>query len=738
MPSSEKTTSVHKSTNHPPGSPAAECLQQAKLSPNPVTLEDEWVKVSFDRVTGALIELVNKTTGWSVIGRPEMGQSFRAFLSQPDSLYNVALGNQSRLTRLEVLNEGRVAEFAWTEMNTGSHQLAIEFRGIVELIAGRLEFKGEIRNRSDYRLNTISWPFLGHLTLPGGATALVRENLDYGTLRQTPLFPRMKNEKGYFGTNFPVQLEGKGSQAGAGTSGIHLLQRFVLINAGKQGLYLGVHEDQVEEMVCFINELRPGWLESVFGTVAATSSVEGFPVGLTLEAMHYPFVNPQETRTLAGIVMSPYQGDWTEGVTALKRWREQVFQPVRNPGWLGEVHAWQQLQIGSSEDDLRTRFVDLPARVASLPENQVSALQLVGWNDGGQDRGNPSHDPDPRLGSWEEFREAIAEIEASGVRVILFNKFVWADATRSDFPEMVSSMAKDPNGLTYFHPGWEYQTPVQLMSINTRRLAIACLHDPVWVDRCFREFRKSIELGASGILYDEAFHHWSATHCFGSNHGHRVPATLWSADYDFGLKLRQTVENEIGSDNFLLAAEAPYDLQQQHYGLSYFRIGPDHIPVERYLDPYYPIMIAVTGFDDREMLNRALLFRYIISYEPFNFKGDLTDYPTTLEYGRKIDELRRRYSDYLWHAAYQYHRGAQVGSAGGTDVIFGVFRNEKTDKRAVVLLNDDADAELEVEVTLDPPAESLQFVSPESQAPTSVDGKDLRVAPRSALVVLER
>src|SRR5262249_1028776 len=154
-----------------------------------------------------------------------------------------------------------------------------------------------------------------------------------------------------------------------------------------------------------------------------------------------PFVNPQETRTLARIVMSPYQGDWAEGVAALKRWREEVFHPVRNPGWLGEVHAWQQLQIGGSEDDLRTKFVDLPARVASLAENQVSALQLVGWNDGGQDRGNPSHDPDPRLGSWEELREAIAEIEASGVRVILFNKFVWADATRPDFPEMASSMA---------------------------------------------------------------------------------------------------------------------------------------------------------------------------------------------------------------------------------------------------------------------------------------------------------
>ena len=143
----------------------------------------------------------------------------------------------------------------------------------------------------------------------------------------------------------------------------------------------------------------------------------------------------------------------------------------------------------------------------------------------------------------------------SGVRVILVNKNVWADATRSDYLEMAPSMAQDPNGLTYFHPGWEYQTPVQLMSINTRRLAIACLHDPKWVDRCVREFQKSVDLGASGIWYDEAFHHWSATHCFASSHGHRMPATLWSADYEFGLRLRQLVERQLGADKFLLAAE---------------------------------------------------------------------------------------------------------------------------------------------------------------------------------------
>jgi hypothetical protein len=160
--------------------------------------------------------------------------------------------------------------------------------------------------------------------------------------------------------------------------------------------------------------------------------------------------------------------------------------------------------------------------------------------------------------------------------------------------------------MPYYHPGYEYQTPVQWMSINNRRFMVACLHEPAWNDLCEREFEKSLSLGASGILYDEAFHHYAATHCFSANHGHRIPATMASGDLVLGQTLQELLRQRHRS-NFLLAAEAPFDLQHQHYALSYFRIFDGHIPAERYADPFYPIMIAVTGFDDREMINRALL-----------------------------------------------------------------------------------------------------------------------------------
>ena len=62
------------------------------------------------------------------------------------------------------------------------------------------------------------------------------------------------------------------------------------------------------------------------------------------------------------------------------------------------------------------------------------------------------------------------------------------------------------------------------------------------------------------------------------------------------------------------------------------------------------MMNWVCGYDDRENVNVCLLYRCIISYEPHNFSGHLEEFPLTLEYGKKVDALRKRYQAFLWDA----------------------------------------------------------------------------------------
>ncbi len=722
-----------------PGSPARDTHRHPPTG-EPLRLEDEAVEVGFDPVLGTLVLLRNRATGWSVQRRPELGQAFRAYVGRADQLYGPVDGARQKPTRIERGGDGRSLHFrweGWTDALGRTHDVRLETS--VELRAGELTFRGKVTNRSDHVVNTVAWPCLGDVGLPDGETTLTRENLDYGTLRRTPLRPHMANERGYYGTNHPVQWEGKGSRNPGVPGGYHFLQRFMLLASDRQGVYWGAHDATAAEMVAFACELRPGFGDSYHGTVPGSDEVAGVPVCLSVEAVHYPFLPPGESVEFSPVVLTPYQGGWQAGLDVYRRWRATWYQPAPAPAWLHPVHSWQQIQIGSSEDDLRTRFVDLPARAEALAAHGVTALQLVGWNHGGQDRGNPSHDPDPRLGTWEELRGAIAQIEALGVRVILFNKFVWADITRPDYRAMLPSAALDPYGQPYHHPGYEYQTPVQLMSINTRRFMAACLHDPAWVERCLREFQKCVDLGASGMLYDEAFHHYAATHCFSAGHGHRVPATLTSGDLRLGERLREAVRQGIGEANYLLSAEWPFDLQHRHYSLSYFRIFEGHIPAERYADPFYPMMIAVTGFDDREMVNRALLYRYIISHEPYHFKGDLEDYPRTLAYAKKVDALRSRYAHYLWHAEFRDKVGVALGGDAADGLDFALYRNPATGRRAVVVINDGR-SERTVDVLVDggkATAGAWFRVVPEEPEPVSTSLRTVPVSPRSAVVLCE-
>jgi hypothetical protein len=148
------------------------------------------------------------------------------------------------------------------------------------------------------------------------------------------------------------------------------------------------------------------------------------------------------------------------------------------------------------------------------------------------------------------------------------------------------------------------------------------------------------------------------------------------------------------------------------------------------------MMIAVTGFNDREMINRALMYRYIISYEPFNFKGDVGDFPLTVAYGRQVDAFRQRYKDYLWDAEFRDTLGAKVDVAGAPYKDYAVFLR-KDGRRATVITNDNAKKQISVAVKLDAPAgHSFTCASPENPEAVPCTAT-VNVPPRSTLVLME-
>ena len=284
----------------------------------------------------------------------------------------------------------------------------------------------------------------------------------------------------------------------------------------------------------------------------------------------------------------------------------------------------------------------------------VKAVQLIGWNIGGQDRDDPSQDTDPNLGTWKEFRDTIAKVQSLGVNVILFGKLNWADLTTKWYKdELYKYEAKDPYGIRYEQGGYNYVTPTQLAGINTRRRAVMDFARPRAIARLprrsLKRFSRSVLPAGCGM---KSVIIRARSTILPQGHGYNPPGYIYGGDLPLSAALREAAD-QVNPD-FLFAGEGPQDWLMQYFPVS--ETGVTATPICQYLDTQHSLMIAgVSGFDDREQLNNILLNRCVIQYEPFLYKGHLHDFPLTMAYGQKIDDLRRKYKAYLWDGGFPGH-----------------------------------------------------------------------------------
>lgn len=689
-----------------------------------IRIADDTLSAGFDESTGALVELVNPTTGWAIIHRPGLGLSFNMIVPLADRLNHRVFGRDQKLTRCERSADGcrltlvwdrPVSEIGWT--------IDATFTGTVALTQFGLEFTGVVENRGPDRIDHLSWPVVGELAPPNDRNDLWRWTAACTDLVRQQMLPRFANGQGYWGADYPTQKA-------------HTPHNFfLLIGDQAQGLYVGHHCTTNDELVQFLFELKPNVADSWYRFVPK-GELAGEPVRIEMAVNHFPFAATGAANALTPIVLRPYIGDWHAGVDCYKTWRKTWHKPAPAPRWCKDVHAWQQIQINSIAGEQRYRYDRLVEHGRQCVKHGVQIIQLTGWTDNGQDGRMPSHDIDPRLGTREDLRKAIADLRTMGVRVVLYEKFVYADVSTEWYKrELHRYMACDIHGNIEGHSGWAYFLPSHFAQFNMRRLNWGCMHHPQWRRVCRDEFARSLDLDADGVLIDESCHaRGDGRYCFAADHGHLVPAFNPAGDSLLMAELNAVTSRHAREQ--IIVGEATHDLQTVEYGMTYTRFGAGHIPLLRYLDPFYPIMMAVTGYDDRELLNACLMYRYVISYEPLNFKGMLDDFPLTVEYGKKIDALRRRYRAELWDATFEDKFGATVTNADNQPhEDYALFR-QPMGQRTVVLANQEREKPLAATVRINGYAGPLSVASPES--PQRVPAANpITVLPRSVLLVFQ-
>jgi hypothetical protein len=657
-----------------------------------LTLQDQPLSVSFDTDSGALTRLENRATHWVIEQRSELDVSFRLNALTSDQKDIGVLGQKQHAVEVKQLSDHQL-RLQWKDLNSeGSGILPITLTALVSLTNGALTFETTLENNSTQMVSTVDFPYLGDLSPPAKDSPLQSMHSWYGGM--------------------PVQDVSRGAVVMSKQS------LFCLIQSTNQGVYVEMHDATQPYLLNFTFEPR------------GNAKSAGNPARLEFRTRHFIYAHPHTTARLAPVVLRGYQGDWHAGVDCYREWRATWFKEPHLPNWAKEVHSWTMLRMNTPEQDYGVPYTNLVRHAREWAADNVKAVQLVGWNKGGQDGDDPSQDTEPGLGTWQQFHDAIAQVQGMGVNVILFAKLNWADLTTSWYSnQLYKYECTNQKGKREEQGGYAYVTPTQLANIGLHRRAVMDFLDLDYRKLAGREFEKILALDSGGWLWDELCHHAGALYSWAPDHGYTAPGYVYAGDLPLAAQLRAAADKK--NPDFIFSGEGQQDWLMQYFPFSETGVGA--MPICQYLDRHALMLAGVSGFDDREQINMILLRRCIIQYEPFLYKGYLSDFPMTVAYGKKVDALRAKYKGYLWDADFRDTLGAEV-SAGGS-FRYSVFLAD-SGKRAVVVINQGSDKAITAKVTLPHPGK-LVVATPEEPEGRPTTGT-VQIPARSAAVVMEQ
>ncbi|MBR6427851.1 MAG: hypothetical protein IKS28_08520 [Clostridia bacterium] len=691
-----------------------------------IILKSGSLEAFFSEKNGALTGMKLLKTGWIIHRREELGLSFRLLVPVHDELRNNPVFGEKQKLASYTAND-REVKFRWNGVESeraGKIDVNVEITVRVE--DEQLVWYTRIENNSPYVVESVNSPYIGDFTKPADAEWLKTYIYTYNTGTEWDLWPICWQHEGDHGTDYPTLY------GGSNACGTPVCPWF-LIRGPKEGLYAGVKENR-PDLVAWGIELHPGYDESINAHVPEGDELNGHPIHFVFAPVHMCYIQPGDSENLTPIALEAFTGDWHDGVDIYKKWLATWSNPKKVPEWAKEPHSWLQLHVNSPEDELRLRYSEIPKVAKECADAGIKVLQITGWNKGGQDQNGPCHHVDERLGTFEEFRNAIAECHKMGVKVILFSKFTWADRAESWFRnELIKYSVKDPYGDYYLFGGYEYFTPAQLLGINVKQMVPMCFGSEEYLKIAQQEFKQIVDLGADGMLFDECEHHSPTLLCFDTSHNHKYGWPTYANDNRF-IEVMRTTEG-FDEDNFLFGGEGVYDLEFEEYGMSYLRSRyVYHGPTQRYIRPFIPMATCVIGFNDRNIIGQCLMYRYMACYEPFYFKGWPHDDPLTIAYGIKMDKLRTELRKWFWDGEFRDTCGVKVTKLDGSYYRPYSRFEAKDGTSGVVICNYERNqAKVRVELENGQILEKYRSIDNEEWKPTE-DG--IIIEPLSAVVVI--
>lgn len=634
-----------------------------------------------DETSCDLIGIEWKDPALDIIQEPRLAENFRILLPRPDYEANYFYSRDQKVARIDASPTGVTCYYRSLKNRRENVPLEITYK--VDAQDGQLHFSIDIQNPTDRKLAEVYYGILGGLQGVGDRL---------NTLTMVPgasenLMPRMftdfrRSPRG--GTRFGARYEVTGfTYPGAMPMG--WMDAYNLKSG--VGYYYG-DQDADTRLSALYFEMRPYAKTGVRGDnwPAATELPPDQPIGITMGWLDFPYTS--HGRFTAGpVALEVHHGDWHTASTIYRTWFNQHFNVRRPPTWLRKENAWQSIILSNPEDVIAHRFTDLPRLAADAKKYGITTFEILGWDIGGIDRDYPLYKPDPRLGTPEEFRQALAKIRAMGVHPLIFSNVQMVDTSLPIFHDQFAKDAVDGLWASDWAPeGWGEGTMSARLGLTHHNMTQVSPWHADFHHYLITSYLALVRDGADGFQLDK-------THPAALDFNPSLPTSpdkslapgIYNIFQDL-LKKAHTI-----NPSFALAAESWADRSLPYVDVSYMRypgLDMDSTAL-RYTFPEWTSTIFAEEPGDYNAMNDGMRYGLVWDLAPRHY-NESVDEALTRPLARYVSELiriRKKYQDLLFNGRFNDTIGAEF--TGARDVRYSVFKSMRPGNQdlAAVLVN---------------------------------------------------
>jgi len=697
------------------------------------TVDTPIATLTLSEPSGDLIGLRWKNPSLDVIAEPRLGENFRILIPRDGYEANYFNSRDQQVSYIDETPDAVVCRYDSLRNERETLPVRVIYR--IQAVDQQIHFSIEVDNPTDRKLAEVMYGIIGGQK--GIANRLDTESMVPGANNNLSpvLFTRFR--PGFFGGggNFGIPYDAMSfTYPGAMSMG------WSDIYNTKAGIgYYYANQDPETRLMLLDVELRPYAIgaEIKDNWPAPSDLPPDEPIGLTMGWVNMPYLS-KGTFTSGPIALQVHHGDWHQASRIYRAWFDQHFTVRRAPDWLRKENAWQSIILSNGEDQVVHSFNELPQLAAGAKKYGITTFEILGWDIGGIDRGYPQYRPDPRLGTAEEFRKALAAIRALGVHPLIFTNVDVADTATSLFRDKLKQYAVDGRWAPdWTILGWGEGTISARAGLTPSNMTLVSPAHPAFRKFEMDQYLQLVRDGADGFQIDKS--NGSSMLDFNKQLPVSPDQSLVPGIFESFKEL--LADARAINPDFSLAGEVWFDRSMPYIDVSYMRMGTIDIgsPVLKYTFPEWTATIFGTTPGDYNEMNNGMRYGFVWDLAPRHY-NESADEPLTRPLARYVAELiriRKEYADLLFLGRFNDTLGATV--AGDPDIRYSVFEPLRADGpgRACVVVNF-GDKPESAEVRLDSLAGEITVATPFQPDRKAVLPLNLTVPAHTVEVLVKR